>query len=818
MKRLVAPLALFLSVVLAISASNAEPRSSRPTGAKETSASANELDLRIGGVGGVYFLAEPGELTVTVEKRDRNRPNRKTELRAILVGPDRQVLDEATIPDDNAQTPRKLGPPRRVRLSTHVERKGVYGLNVTVSQDRYGDEVLWGFRTNCPRYLIETDRGHRDKRHEEPIVLGNPDAPGDVCFLPRRNAFGIEITGLPKNTGSLHVYDRRGALVESLQPEADGRASCAIPAGTHRDAVPWRLHLPVQQGTIQIDGVTRWERQDLYPDLPYWTPDPNSWFPLLEYRWLLTPYSRQAYGRPGEQGEVVFQVHNNSDQKKTVQLALEFPSDSWPVQLSTERVVLGPKKAQNVVARYTVPAEGQTSVCHLRATPVEDPEFSTYSTLTVKAGTAPASQPLAMPLLLKPYRHENEQFGYLPDYPTENQVYFDLKNRPWVRTADGVATCRDGKWTTIGLRTAVTSRTPSFDGSGFGMPSNKIAFDRDGDMYVLANTGRTISLLHSRDGGKTFSAYVLPGREGESRTFDFEQFSGQNTLDGPPPVLRYTQTARDAKLIWRVVNDLELFWPKKIDNRLVIGESVLVSKDAIGFSAHSGIPSGVVSRGSKAHVVWAEATDPAVKLPGVPTYVATYDRATGRLGKPALVGHGPPANDVHNTPSITIDGQGYLHVLVGTHGQPFPYARSLQPNDAQAGWTEPVPVGEKLSLTYIGLVCGPDDTLHLVARLFRFGEEPFPNSHHGTLAYLRKPSGKPWEAPRTLIVSPFSEYSVFYHRLTLDRTGRLFLSYDNWSTYWFYRMDYHGSRRALMMSPDGGATWKLAETSDLLRP
>ena len=66
-----------------------------------------------------------------------------------------------------------------------------------------------------------------------------------------------------------------------------------------------------------------------------------------------------------------------------------------------------------------------------------------------------------------------------------------------------------------------------------------------------------------------------------------------------------------------------------------------------------------------------------------------------------------------------------------------------------------------------------------------------------------------------LIVSPFSEYSVFYHRLTIDHIGRLFLSYDYWSTYWFYRTDHRGDRRALMMSPDAGDTWKLVDTEDL---
>ena len=45
--------------------------------------------MLLGGVGGVYLLVSPGELVVEVEKRDRNERARHTELRAVLVGPDR---------------------------------------------------------------------------------------------------------------------------------------------------------------------------------------------------------------------------------------------------------------------------------------------------------------------------------------------------------------------------------------------------------------------------------------------------------------------------------------------------------------------------------------------------------------------------------------------------------------------------------------------------------------------------------------------------------------------------------------------------------
>ena len=82
------------------------------------------------------------------------------------------------------------------------------------------------------------------------------------------------------------------------------------------------------------------------------------------------------------------------------------------------------------------------------------------------------------------------------------------------------------------------------------------------------------------------------------------------------------------------------------------------------------------------------------------------------------------------------------------------------------------------------------------------------------MAYQRKRPDQPWEPPKILCHAPFSEYSIFYHRLTIDQKGRLFLSKDYWSTHWFYRNDHFGDRRSLLMSPDGGDTWKLAGKED----
>ncbi len=780
----------------------------------------SQIGFHIGGCGGAYFLAEPGELIIDVEKRDRNETAARTDLRAILVGPDRQVLQDVTIPNDGEPESSGMGPAHRARLQARVTRKGIYALNITVSNDRYGDKVVWGFATNCPSYLVETARGHKDERHQEPIVLADPGSPGDVCFRPRTVGFSVEATSLPPDSPVLSVYDAAETCVGTLEVDASGCAAVTFPADEGRGNAPWRLHLPSAQGQVHIDGVTRWDEGDLCRDSAFWTPHPDSYFPLHPYRWLLTPYSRTLYAAPGGRAEAAFRVTHDHATPQTVRLDLETPeADSWPVELSATEVRLAPGEATSVTVSCTVPEteepEGGGSVYHLRATPETHPEVSTCSKLVVRTGVVPETEALVTPIVLTPYKHENEQFGYRPDYPLTNQAYFDLENRPFVRTGTGITTWRNGEWSATDLATAVAHADGRLAGRSFGTSSTKMAFDDRNDLYFTASAAPDGALLHSADSGCTFSAHLIEGGGQRPPVLDIEQSSGRNLPHGPPPILRCIQTAADESLRWRKINDMDLFLPVRKGDGLALGDPIRITDKCLGLSSHSGTPSSLASSGSRVHMAWGEATEPDADVPGVPAYVATYDRSDGTLGNPVLVGHGPPANDVHNTPSITIDGEGYLHVVVGTHGSPFVYARSLEPNNAYAGWTSPEPTCTDARQTYIGLVCGPDDTLHLAFRYWLGGTKRLPAGHFGTLAYQRKRPGEAWEEPRVLVEPPFTEYSIYYHRLTIDREGRLFLSYDYWSTYWFYRNDHLGRRRTLLMSPDGGDTWKLAETSDL---
>nr|MBC8427686.1 hypothetical protein [bacterium] len=271
---------LMVGLLLAFQMRNARAETATTTG--------KDARLRFGGCGGLYLLAEPGELWVEIDKTNLHDGQRDTRLRAILVGPERRPRAEGVIEGDGS-----------VRLATKIDQKGVFAVNVTVSQDRYGEHVSWGFDTNCPHYLVETSRGHRDAKHQEPIVLHNPNAEGNICFLPQSNPFQIEVRDLPAGSEPLEVYDEGGTLKATLPVNDDGQATVNFEPDDLRGNSPWRLHLPIGQATVHIDGVTRWETNDRFADFSLWSPHLESFFPLREHRWMLTPYSRTFYAAPG---------------------------------------------------------------------------------------------------------------------------------------------------------------------------------------------------------------------------------------------------------------------------------------------------------------------------------------------------------------------------------------------------------------------------------------------------------------------------------------------------------------------------------------
>ncbi len=750
--------------------------------------------LALGGSGGLYLLAEKGELVIELYKQDRQK-GADSDLRALLLGPDRRLLDDIIIYGNGSAT-----------LSTVVEHRGVYVVNVTAAKDRYGEKIWWGFRTNSAQYLIETSRGHRDARHMEPIVLGTPATAMDVCFLPRQGAIAIEVSGLPVDSPPLSLFGAEGEPLAELEVSAEGTAFWSG-VGDRQTDNPWRLHLPKGEAILQIDGLTRWQRGEPLENLSLWSPRREAFFALHDLRWLLTPYSHAFAARAGVSHEVSLRLHNNGPKPDTI--IVEAESSSLDVALATATVLLAPGEARSVIATVEIPDtthDGERLSARIIARSTRHPNIDTWTTIEARVGP-PAPLSFEIPLVYRPYEHENEQFAYTPDYPNDNQLYFAPDNTAFARGDDGIYRLDEKTWRFIG----------SINGKRYRAASSKIAFGAGDEVCLLGFSGDSGTYLYSNDGGDSFAATEAFTRQQRRRQVDIESFAGHNLPAGPAPFVLATETSgSDPEHFWRRVNDLELYLPRLEEGRIVFAPPILVSRQAIGISSHSGVPSSIASYGDRVHVIWGEATDPEGDEPGVPAYVATWDRSEKRwLGEKVLVGYGPPANDVHNTPSLVVDSEGYLHTLTGTHGSPFAYARSLEPNTAHAGFTEPELIEEELRSTYVGLVCDPDDTLHLIFRVWTDDGLYHPTSHYANLGYKRKRKGEAWEDMRRLAVAPFSEYSIWYHRLTIDRRGRLFVSFDYWSTFWFYRNDHIGHRRKTIMSPDGGDSWQLLRTQDL---
>src|SRR5690606_20874832 len=148
-----------------------------------------------------------------------------------------------------------------------------------------------------------------------------------------------------------------------------------------------------------------------------------------------------------------------------------------------------------------------------------------------------------------------------------------------------------------------------------------------------------------------------------------------------------------------------------------------------------------------------------------------------------------------------------------------------------SGWTEPEPVWgtgwraasgkEAGGQTYVALVCDPNDTLHLVFRHWQRKSGKYPHleemegRHYGALAYQRKPKDGAWSVPKTRLIPERDIYAIYYHKLSVNAAGSLFLSTSYMDRVLLDRADTgRFVRRMILTSPDGGDTWKFAETPD----
>lgn len=227
---------------------------------------------------------------------------------------------------------------------------------------------------------------------------------------------------------------------------------------------------------------------------------------------------------------------------------------------------------------------------------------------------------------------------------------------------------------------------------------------------------------------------------------------------------------------------------------------------------------------------------------GVPTYALVYDIETRTVSDPVYIGSGGLSLDNHNGPSIAVDPNGILHVVINGHIDPVVYTHTTAPLDTSS-WSKPVYVGNASSyLSYASLNCDSDGNLLMTNRSDT-------NTYNHRLAMYRKPAGKDWQAEKTLLAPFNSNYHVWWHRMSWDPVrGHYYFTYkydpgilvshDISAFHRFYfpflEKDRYGKDGSpepgkygkifherkhrgvvTLMSDDGGESWRFATTPDL---
>jgi hypothetical protein len=203
----------------------------------------------------------------------------------------------------------------------------------------------------------------------------------------------------------------------------------------------------------------------------------------------------------------------------------------------------------------------------------------------------------------------------------------------------------------------------------------------------------------------------------------------------------------------------------------------------------------IVTAGGKTHVVWQAADET-----GYWSKLRTLDRATGQWSGVVTLNK---AFDNHARPYITVDSDGYLHVVTSGHGTPFGYVRSVRPNDGSE-WTKMAAFGRG---TYPYLLAGPDGSLIMVAR---------PHTLNGVDLYTKK-RDEPWRLSRPLIVKREPKFRGYAGYNSVLQWGpgqrRLHFACDVFEGFSIANGRGENQMVVYMYTDDMGGTWHRADGS-----
>lgn len=481
----------------------------------------------------------------------------------------------------------------------------------------------------------------------------------------------------------------------------------------------------------------------------------------------------------------------------------------------------------------------------------------------------PGSNPITYTSL---YKREREMYGYDPRF-FPNMPTFDGSGRPvlvaGVHEGKGnnstvypsyaygddqyIQRLENDEWKAYSVTDIIRSAfsLPEWNGSifsGVKLIHEKVEFDDSGDAYLLACLDnppvaqQNWVLLYSKGGQNSFKnwqGYTLPAIGDEclyhKEHYNFQAYTPHSNRSIPPALI-YDQS--NVVPLTKGTQGLTIGTPTSL-----IGTNTSITDFAAGYT-HSGGLNSTATVGDVTHFVFARLdSNLGNNTTDTDMYYSSYNHVTDTVVDPVYLtttGSCCLSPDNHNIPFILSDSTGKLHVVAGSHQKEFKYltAETHSNGTINGAWSTAVDVvslNENLEPynTYPGMAIDSQNNIHLVFR-------KVDAQNRYSLHYMYKPAAGQWQDKGELVIPASGTYSVYYHKLTMDNQGRLFLTYfyyhhfltatdegeykDRWpleliKTGGIAEVNLYSGIKAhnsvILMSDNGGTSWKLAKSGDL---
>lgn len=155
--------------------------------------------------------------------------------------------------------------------------------------------------------------------------------------------------------------------------------------------------------------------------------------------------------------------------------------------------------------------------------------------------------------------------------------------------------------------------------------------------------------------------------------------------------------------------------------------------------------------------------------------------------------------DAHNTISIMVDGNGYLHIAWDHHGNPLRYAKSITPLALELGEQQPMSGEIESNVTYPEFFRMPNGDLIFMYRDGQSGQGNLVLNHYDVQT-------KKWTQVQKNLIDGEGKRNAYW-QACVDNKGTIHLSWV-WRETWDVATNHD---LCYAKSDDGGKTWQTSE-------